>query len=292
MKVQYGISAINWVNEDIKEYGDHYTAEQVLTEMASLGFEGTEYCRKFPRDIDALKQLLASKEMVLTSQWRSVHFSDPTRHEEEMEAFRAHADFLKAMGCKHVVTCESSNKTEDLANNKIHITPLTDAQWGHMVEGLHKAGQYCNDNGMKLVYHFHGETVVETSEEIARLMEMTDPALVHLLYDTGHAYYGGCDPLYILQTYYDRIAYIHLKDVREHVLEQHLKDGYRFREGVRRGVFTVPGDGCIDFEPIFEELQERDYEGWIIVEAEQNPEIANPLFYAEKAMNYLKTLTE
>lgn len=292
MKVQYGISAINWVNEDIKEYGDHYTAEQVLADMAGLGFEGTEFCRKFPRDVEALKQLLGSKNMVLTSQWRSVHFSDPFRHEEEMEAFRAHADFLKAMGCRHVVTCETSNLFEDLSKNTVSVKPLTDAQWRNMVEGLHKAGQYCKDHGMKLVYHFHGETVVETGEEIARLMEMTDPDLVYMLYDTGHAYYGGSDPLYILQTHYDRIAYIHLKDVREDVLEQHLKDGLRFREGVRRGVFTVPGDGCIEFKPIFEELKRRCYEGWIIIEAEQNPEIANPVQYAEKARKYLKSITE
>lgn len=291
MKVQYGISAINWVNEDIKEYGNHYTAEQVLSEMASLGFEGTEYCRKFSRDVDMLKQLLASKNMVLTSQWRSVHFSDLSRHEEEMEAFRAHADFLKAMGCKHVVTCESSNKTEDLANNKIHITPLTDEQWQHVVDGLHKAGQYCKDIGMKLVYHFHGETVVETEAEIGRLMAMTDPELVYMLFDTGHAYYGGCDPLQLLQKHYDRIAYIHFKDVRKDVLEQHLKDGFRFREGVRRGVFTVPGDGCIDFKAICDELSSRNYEGWIIIEAEQNPEVANPLHYAEIAHNYLTSIT-
>lgn len=292
MKVQYGISAINWVNEDIKEYGNHYTAEQVLTDMASLGYEGTEFSRKFPRDVEALGQLLASKNMVLTSQWRSVHFSNPDRHEEEMAGFRDHADFLKAMGCRYVVVCESSNKIEDLGENKVRIEQLTDAQWGYMVEGLHKAGQYCKDNGMKLVYHFHGETVVETGEEVARLMEMTEPELVHLLFDTGHAYYGGSDPLTILRDHYDRIAYIHLKDVRAAKLEQHLKDGYRFREGVRRGVFTVPGDGCIDFKPIFDELERRGYEGWIIIEAEQNPDIANPLQYAEKARDYIKSITE
>ncbi|MNR04617.1 Inosose dehydratase [compost metagenome] len=195
------------------------------------------------------------------------------------------------MGCKHVVTCESSNKTEDLGNNKIYITPLTDEQWHHVVDGLHKAGQYCKDIGMKLVYHFHGETVVETEAEIGRLMAMTDPELVYMLFDTGHAYYGGCDPLQLLQKHYDRIAYIHFKDVRKDVLEQHLKDGFRFREGVRRGVFTVPGDGCIDFKAICDELQRRNYEGWIIIEAEQNPEVANPLHYAEIARNYLTSIT-
>jgi inosose dehydratase len=143
---------------------------------------------------------------------------------------------------------------------------------------------------MKLVYHFHGETVVESGEEIARLMEVTDPELVHLLYDTGHAYYGGSDPLHILRSYYDRIPYIHLKDVRQEVLDWKRQTGVRFREAVRRGIFTVPGDGCIDFLPIFQELSSRGYEGWIIIEAEQNPAAADPVLYARKAKNYLELL--
>ncbi|WP_079912314.1 myo-inosose-2 dehydratase [Paenibacillus sp. 32352] len=291
MKVKYGISAINWVNEDIMELGDHYTAEQVLGDMSRLGFEGTEFCRKFPRDTEQLKQLLDRHGMVLTSQWKSVHFSQPERREEELQAFREHADFLKAMGCRYVVTCETGNAFENLENNSVHIEPLTDEQWKHMAEGLNEAGRYCRDNGMQLVYHYHGETVVESGDEIARLMESTDPELVHMLYDTGHAYFGGSDPLHILQTYYDRIRYIHLKDIRQEVLDWKRQEGIRFREAVRKGIFTVPGDGCIDFQPIFNELKARGYEGWMIIEAEQDPSIADPVEYAQKAKAYLSEIT-
>ncbi|WP_248930219.1 myo-inosose-2 dehydratase [Paenibacillus hamazuiensis] len=292
MNVKYGISAINWVNEDIMELGDHYTAEQVLGDMSRLGFEGTEFCRKFPRDVDALKKLLGSFDMVLTSQWKSVHFSDPSRREEELKAFREHTDFLKAMGCKYVVTCETGNAFEDLEKNTVSVEPLSDEQWKHMVEGLHEAGRYCKENGMQLVYHYHGETVVESGEEIARLMESTDPELVHMLYDTGHAYFGGSDPLHILKTYYDRIKYVHLKDIRKDVLEWKRETNTRFREAVRKGVFTVPGDGCIDFTPIFAELKARGYEGWMIIEAEQDPAIANPVEYAQKAREYIAQVSK
>jgi len=292
MKVKYGISAINWVNEDIMELGDHYTAEQVLGDMSRLGFEGTEFCRKFPRDTGKLKELLNRNGMVLTSQWKSVHFSQPDRREEELQAFHEHADFLKAMGCSYVVTCETGNAFEDAESNSVRVEPLTDEQWKHMVEGLHEAGRYCKEYGMQLVYHYHGETVVEGGAEIARLMEMTDPELVHMLYDTGHAYFGGSDPLYILQTYYDRIRYIHLKDIRQDVLDWKRQEGIRFREAVRKGIFTVPGDGCIDFKPIFNELASRGYEGWMIIEAEQDPSIADPVEYAEKAKAYLQAVTE
>lgn len=283
MNVKLGISAINWVNEDILEMGDHYTAEQVLTDMSALGYEGTEFCRKFPRDVRELQQLLRSKGMVLTSQWKSVAFSDRSRHAEELQAFRDHADFLHAMGCGFVVTCETGNAFEDLTRNTVRVDPLNHEQWQAMVDGLHEAGGYCRSLGMKLVYHYHGETVVEGREEIRRLMDTTDPELVYMLYDTGHAFFGGSDPLELLRTYAARIPYIHLKDIRQDVLDWKRTNGIRFRDAVRRGVFTVPGDGCIDFAPIFQELKAIGYTGWMIVEAEQDPAIADPVAYARLA---------
>ncbi|GIQ66559.1 hypothetical protein PACILC2_51270 [Paenibacillus cisolokensis] len=156
---------------------------------------------------------------------------------------------------------------------------------------MNEAGRYCQSVGLELVYHYHGETVIERGEDIRRLMESTDPAYVHMLYDTGHAYYGGSDPLDILRTYYDRIRYIHLKDVRRDVLERARRAGLRFREAVRQGVFTVPGDGCIDFAPIYRELHERGYEGWILIEAEQDPAVAEPTRYARQCMEYIRGIT-
>lgn len=291
MNVQFGISAINWVNEDVKRLGDHFTADEVLFQMSELGFKGTEFCRKFPRDIEQLQKLLNRYGMVLTSQWKSVRFSDPSRRAAEMQAFREHADFLRAMGCKYVVTCETGNAFEDTASNTVRVEPLTDDQWKHMVEGLNEAGRYCKENGMQLVYHYHGETVVERPEEIQKLVETTDPDVVNLLYDTGHAYFGGSDPLELLKAYYDRIKYIHLKDVRQDVLDWARREGVRFREAVIKGVFTVPGDGCIDFRPIFDELKRRNYEGWMIIEAEQDPDVANPYEYAEKAKKYISEIS-
>src|SRR5690606_7325960 len=126
--------------------------------------------RKFPRDVDALKALLAKYGMVMSSQWNSVHFSDPARKEAELQQYKVKVDFLAAMGCKHVVTCESGNTFEDLTQNKVTIEDLSDEQWESLVDGLHRAGQYCKDKGMKLIYHFHGETVIEKPAQIDRLM--------------------------------------------------------------------------------------------------------------------------
>jgi inosose dehydratase len=286
-----GISAINWVNEDVVELGDHYTCEDILSDMYELGFKGTEFCRKFPRDIEALKETLASKGITLTSQWKSVLFSDLSYRESELKAFREHVDFLKAMGCKYVVTCDISNSFQDPRKTVTGpASPLTDEEWNNMVDGLHQAGEYCADNGMQLVYHFHAGTVIEKPQEIQRLVETTNPALVNLLYDTGHAYYGGSDPLDLLQKYYERIRYIHLKDVRQEVLEWTRNNNIPFTTAIQRGLFTVPGDGCIDFEPIFRELLERNYNGWVIIEAEQDPSVANPYEYALKAKDYIQSV--
>lgn len=285
-----GVSAINWINENETLFDLDYRVDDMLSEILKLGFTGTEMSRKFPKNVHELKELLGKYELCLTSGWISVQFSDPSLREDEMQKYKKHVDFLKAMDCKHVVTCEERNQFT--GQNGELVVPLTDQEWEYMIEGLHEAGQYCKENDMQLVYHFHGETVVESSEEIQKLVEMTDPELVHLLFDTGHAYYGGNDPLEILQKYYDRIKYIHLKDVRQEVLDWKREHNVKFIEAVKRGVFTVPGDGCIDFTPIMKELSNRQYGGWLIVEAEQDPAKANPYEYALKAKKYLLKLLD
>lgn len=288
IKARLGISAINWLNENKHLFRDLYSCETMLREMYELGFEGTELSRVFPREVHALKAMLSSKGLSLVSGWKSVLFSDPSCRREEMKAYREHVDFLKAMGAKHVVTCEI--RDQFAGPNQSTLVPLTNEEWKWMVDGLHLAGRYCQEQGMQLVYHFHGETVVETPDEISKLVEMTDSQLVHLLYDTGHAYYGGSDPLELLKSYYDRIQYIHLKDVRQKVLDGSRQNHIKLSEAIKEGIFTVPGDGCIDFKPIFKELSNRNFEGWIIIEAEQNPEVANPYNYARRAKKYVEKL--
>ncbi len=292
-KWNLGISPINWVNEDLLTLGDHYTYEQLLDDFSSLGFTGTENCRKFPQDPDVLRDTLAQKGIRLTSQWKGVIFADPSIRDEELAAYRRHVEFLHKMGSRHVVTCEiggSPHADPRRSPEQKEVRPLTDEQWKHVAEGLHQAGQICREYGMKLVYHYHVSTVVERPEEIDRLMELTDPGLVHLLFDTGHAYYGGGDPLALLKKHGSRIAYVHLKDVRQDVLERVRKEKIGFIDSVVQGVFTVPGDGCIDFRPILAELHAQRYEGWMIIEAEQDPDVANPYEYAKKSKEYIERI--
>lgn len=293
LKMKLGIHPINWVGEDVREHGDTTTYEQIIDDIQRLGLTGTEMGRKFPKETDVLKQTLASRGIRLISQWKSVLFSDPAYRESELEAYRLHAAFLHEMGCKVISTAEvggSLHFDPRRTPNEKEVIRLDESGWAALAEGLNAAGQIAAEYGMKLAYHHHGGTVVEIPEEIDRLMELTDPSLVHLLYDTGHAYYGGADPLKLLVKHYDRIAYIHLKDVREAVLEEARREGADFVTCIRKGVFTVPGDGCIDFAPIMEELVQREYDGWAMLEGEQDPALHPAYDYARRSLEYLSSL--
>lgn len=286
-----GIHPINWVGEDVKEHGDDYTYEQVLTDISSLGFEGTEMSRKFPTEVETLKRELSSRNLVLTTQWKSVLLSDASLHARELSAYAEHVNFLKQMDCPVVSTAEvggSLHWDPRRSQSEKKVIPLDDNGWQALADGLNRAGEICRENGMFLVYHHHAGTVVERPEEIDRLMALTDPELVFLLFDTGHAFYGGNDPLQLLRKYYDRIKYIHFKDVREHVLNTVRETGSDFLTAVRKGVYTVPGDGCIDFEGIIKELLVRGYADWVLIEAEQDPSLANPYDYAKRAKEYIE----
>ncbi|MDB4868568.1 MAG: myo-inosose-2 dehydratase [Cohnella sp.] len=290
-RVRLGISAINWVNEDMHELGDHYTFEDLMRDFTALGFEGTEMCRKFPQTAPEIKAVLASHGLALASWWRGVRFADPSFRQEELEAYRRHVEFLQTAGSRHVVTCEVLGAPHADPSVSSRVI-LSDDQWKHLAEGLHQAGEICRAAGMQLVYHYHAGTVVEGPEEIARLMRITDPSLVHLLLDTGHALYGGGDPVRYAEMYAGRIAYVHLKDVRKEVLEQAQRENWSFLERVRKGVFTVPGDGCVDFAAVLGALDRSGYEGWMILEAEQDPSVAEPKAYAARGKEHLLRLLE
>ncbi|MFB5265641.1 myo-inosose-2 dehydratase [Paenibacillus enshidis] len=290
-----GIHPINWVGEDVKEHGEDTTCEQILDDIQRLGLTGTEMGRKYPTDPEVLREELNKRGISLVSQWKSVLFSDPAYRQSELDSYRRHAEFLQSMGSVVISTAEVGGSLHFDPRRTPHekeVLRLGEQEWYSLAEGLNAAGAIAREHGLKLTYHHHGGTVVEQPEEIDRLMELTDPKLVYLLYDTGHAYYGGADPLEVLRKHYDRIAYIHLKDVRPHVLEEARAEGSDFVGCIRKGVFTVPGDGCINFGAIVQELITRGYDGWAMLEGEQDPAIHNPYAYASRSLQYLHSLLE
>lgn len=289
-----GIAAISWVNDDIPGLGDETSIDEILKEMNELGYIATEKGRTFPDDEQELKALLNKHNMTLASQFVSVLFSDPALHDEQIANFRKQAEFLKAMGCDYVIVCEMAGSTHWDARNPERRTPkdLSEEEWDSLAKGLNKAGEIAREYGMQLVYHAHAGTVIEQKEDVDKLMKITDARYVNLLFDSGHALYGNYDPYEFLINHLDRIKYVHYKDVRPEVLKACRAAGKTFREEVVDGIFTVPGDGVIDFQPIMRKLMETNYHGWIIVEAEQDPAKANPYEYAKKAIEYLQQTEE
>ncbi|WP_196594278.1 myo-inosose-2 dehydratase [Pectinatus sottacetonis] len=290
-KIQLGICPIGWTNDDMPDLGKENTFEQCISEMALAGFTGCEVGGKFPRDTKVLKKALSLRKLVIASAWFS-SFLTSKPYDATAKSFIEHRDFLYEMGARVIVVAEQGNSIQGqidtpLFANKPHYTK---EQWKIVPEGLNKLGVLAKKKDMTLVYHHHMGTGVQTEEEIDKLMELTDPDYVSLLYDSGHLVCSGEDHLRILEKYIDRIKHVHLKDVRTKIVKKVKEENLSFLKGVRMGMFTVPGDGDIDFKPIFSILNKHNYNGWALVEAEQDPAIANPLEYAQKARAYVKKI--
>jgi inosose dehydratase len=288
-QVNLAIAPIGWTNDDMPELGGDVTFEQCISEMALAGFTGSEVGNKYPRDLAVLKKALSIRGLEIASAWFSAYLTSKP-FEETAQAFIAHRDFLHELGAKVIVVSEQGNSIQGQMQTPLFDTKpvFTDEEWKVFLDGLQRLGDLAAEKGMKIVYHHHMGTGVQTTEEIQRLMEGTDPDKVSLLYDTGHLVFSGEDHLEILTKYMDRIRHVHLKDVRADIAEKVREHKMSFLQGVKEGVFTVPGDGSIDFAPVFRLLSEAGYKGWFVVEAEQDPAVANPFEYALKARSYIR----
>lgn len=287
--VKLAIAPIGWTNDDMPELGGEITFEQCVSEMALAGFSGSEVGNKYPRDTDVLKKALGLRRLEIASAWYSA-FLTSKPYEETTQAFTLHRDFLHEMGAKVIVVSEQGNSIQGQMETPLFEQKpvFTEDEWKLLVEGLHLLGDLAAEKGMKIVYHHHMGTGVQTAQEIDRLMTDTDPDKVSLLYDTGHLVFSGEDHLHVLEKHMDRIHHVHLKDVRIDVANKVREGKLSFLQAVKEGVFTVPGDGVIDFKPVFEKLESAGYKGWFVVEAEQDPAKANPLEYALKARDYIR----
>ncbi|BFH63398.1 myo-inosose-2 dehydratase [Paenibacillus azoreducens] len=292
MSITLGIAPIAWTNDDMPELGAENSFEQCISEMALSGFTGTEIGNKYPREPQVLKSYLEPRGLCVASAWFSALLTTKPYAETEA-AFMKHRDFLHAMGAKVIVVSEQGQSVQGQMDTPvIDKKPVfTDEEWNRLAEGLEKLGALAREKDMRIVYHHHMGTGVQTTAEIDRLMQNTDPEKVSLLFDTGHLVFSGEDPVALFKKYQDRIFHIHFKDIREDVLKQVKVEKQSFLQGVKNGVFTVPGDGMIDFRPIWELIDASGYEGWIVVEAEQDPAKANPFLYAQKARNYIREVT-
>ncbi len=294
-KVRLGITPTGWSNSDDPSIDlvPPIPYQQILSEMALSGFKGSQMSGKYPQDMETLKRELALRDFTISEPWVGTYFTIDD-YEDSKKIFHEQLKFMKEIGGNTLVVAELGGAVHQQPVAPLPNRPIfSDRQWDKLTQGLNEIGKEAAAAGMQLCYHPHVGTGVETLEDIDRLMAGTNPEYLKLLLDTGHLYYAGVDPLVVTQKYGDRIKHVHLKNIRKSVLDQSIAKGLSFLNSIREGSFTVPGDqaGVINFKPILEELGKANYEGWLVVEAEQDPNKANPLQYALMARNYLRQET-
>ena len=286
MTILLGINPITWTNDDMPELGGDIPLETCLAETRLAGYAGIELGGKFPRQSGVLRPILERHGLVLVSGWYSAHLARRSA-DEEIEAVSPHLDLLAAMGCRAMVFAEGHGSTDGDPSAPLSRRPiLPDAAWPAFCARLDIVARHLRSRGVRLAFHHHMGTVVQTEAEIDRLMSGTSDD-VGLLLDTGHLVFAGGDPVAVARRHGRRIVHVHCKDVRAPVLAGVLRDDRSFLRAVLDGVFTVPGDGSIDFPRVLAELARANYAGWLVVEAEQDPAKAHPLTYARMGHDHL-----
>ena len=292
MSIKLGVAPIAWSNDDMPELGGETTLEQCLSEASRAGFTGIESGGKFPKNSKELLPKLEKENLQLCSGWYGASLLKNTP-KEEFKLMREQLNLFKDCKSPCMVFAEVTKSIQGDPNTPLSQKPiLTDDEWKLLISRINEIGKMLLDENMPLAYHHHMGTVIETESETRRLIESTNDD-VKLLVDTGHMLFAGGNSIKLTEDFIERIIHVHCKDIRKDVLEKSLKNDSTFRQAFLDGAFTVPGDGCIDYKPFLTILKKMNYEGWLVVEAEQDPAKANPFEYAKIGYSYLsKTAKE
>jgi len=279
MKAKLGIAPIAWSNDDLPELGGETTLETCLSEARMAGFSGIETGGKFPKKSKELGPILKKHQLYLCSGWYSGTVLDNEVEKEKDQALEQ-LTLFRDLKAPCMVYGETAGTIQNIRNaplkTKRKIHPEDFKNYGKKLTAF---AEYCADFGMPISFHHHMGTAIETEEELDALMNNTGEA-VNLLFDTGHMTFAGGNSINVIKKYAKRITHFHAKDIRAEIVNNLDRSKESFLDAVLKGDFTVPGDGSIDFKEVVKTLAENRYEGWFVVEAEQDPAKANPLEYA------------
>ena len=291
MSVKLGIAPIAWSNDDMPELGGDTTLEQCLSEASEAGFSGIESGGKFPKKSEELIPLLEKYNLNLCSGWYGANLRKNSV-KEEISKIQEQLKLFQDCKAPCIVFAEVSDSIAGDPDKSLSSRPQMDKEgWNEFSKKISEMGKFLEDQGMPLAYHHHMGTVIETQNDTERLLESTTDH-VKLILDTGHMLFAGGDSLQVAENFKERIIHVHCKDMRKNVLDKSLSQDSSFRQAFLDGAFTVPGDGCIDYKPLLNFLKKINYEGWLVVEAEQDPAKANPLEYAKIGHSYLTNACE
>jgi len=286
MKIKLGIAPIAWSNDDMPELGGDTPIEQCLEEASSAGFTGIELGGKFPRNPGITNFLLNKYKLKMPGGWYGSLLRTRSA-EDEWVAMQDHLNLLKLVNADVFVFADVSGSIQGDQTKKLSTRPtMEDDEFAEYCKKINDISNRLNDEGIPMSYHEHMGTIIQTENDVDRFMNNTNQN-TFLLYDTGHLLFAEANYERVLKNYISKINHVHCKDIRQNILKNSLKNDLSFRESFLDGVFTVPGDGCIDYEPLFKILCENNYDKWLIIEAEQDPKKANPLEFAKIGYNYL-----
>jgi inosose dehydratase len=289
--VRVGINPLSWMNDDLPSLGGETPLEVALTEGRKIGYQGFELGNKFPREPQALKTLLARYDLALVSGWYSGQLAQRSV-EDEIAAVGPHLELLAKNGATVMVYGEVADSIQG-SPQPLYQRPrfFSDARWTEYAERLDRFAQYTLSHGVRVAYHHHMGAYVETPADVERLMSLTGDA-VGLLFDAGHITFAGGDPITFLDQHIARVCHVHCKDVRPDIIKLARNRNWSFLDAVINGAFTVPGDGTVNFPVIIDRLKRHGYQGWLVVEAEQDPIIAPSYAYADKGYRTLRELVD
>lgn len=285
-----GANPIIWSNDDFHELNGDLPLDTILREMRAAGYAGSELGHAYPRTAATLAEPLARHSLRLVSGWHSTHLASRSLADEE-KSFRAHLTLLKTLGARVAIVaecthCVHGNREAALGFGDSDRATLSATEWRALVDGMKHVAAIAAAEETKLVYHHHMGTVIQTAAELDRLL--ADVPGLFLLLDPGHLAFAGIDPVAVATRHAARIAHVHLKSVRPAIVERVRRERWSFCRAVSEGVFTIPGDGSVDFPAIFRVLAAADYRGWLVVEAEEDPLKVPPLPKARAARAYVR----
>ena len=280
MKAKLGMSPIAWWNDDLVELSDDVSLEECLRQSRSAGFTGMEMGRRFPSDPRIMLPILKTADVTLCGGWFSGRLVDGELAEHK-DRILPMIELFKAVNAPCIVYGEVGRSIQGERSKPLSTKPrLSDDEMKIYGAKLTSFGEWCADQGMPLSYHHHMAAVVETEAELDTFMKHSGQG-IPLLFDAGHMAFAGGDVLRVIDKHHARISHVHTKDVRMAVINSLDRTRQSFLDAVALGAFTVPGDGSLDFEAVVKRLAHYGYEGWFVVEAEQDPVKSPPLKMAQ-----------
>ena len=289
MKINLGIAPIAWSNDDMPELGGDTPIETCLEEARTAGYKGIELGGKFPRNPGIIKFLLIKYNIKLPGGWYGSKLRERNIDEEWM-SMQEQIELLKILNSNVFIFADVSGSIQGDENTSLTKRPkLNKDEWNEYAHKISEISNRLDDVGLPMSYHAHMGTIIQTEEDVDKFVDLTNDK-TFLLYDTGHLLFGEANYEKVLEKYISKINHVHCKDIRKNIMDNSLKNDLSFRKSFLDGVFTVPGDGCIDFQPLIEILYANKYKNWLIVEAEQDPAKANPFEYAKIGYNYLSNI--